>query len=518
MTSALGSGAELFQRSLWWMVPGWLIGRIRPSLARATDADAIALGHRKPIVVGLVLPLAAIVVALVPSIIHATTKTALSIAQVDYLRIRIDDVYTESLLFMAAAILIGILSPSLGAFFVLAFGVFDLWAASMQPLELVRPPDAIVGRLISYWLLWLLVVEIPCFGRTLVETAGGGAVERIRSALIGGLATGGFAFLWTLAAPTLIRPVYSLSFMRVPQIAAIFPLQNGGWFVAVAAGLGAAVFIAVRGSEGLLGREPVRPPLLSRREAAIGLHVLRAALLTVGLAGLILRPTDALILFGALLLARPVAWLIVTRAGLGIVTSRIPRIVRIGLAVAAAFAVALVTVPRFYTANDRDFFAVIVGLVGAFFVIEILLVDRSEVTPEPESDTPPSALAGVVTGLYIGLLAGLVLILISFVLPLTVLADNCADPGDCYGLGAGAGAAAGGAGAALNSRKKGPPRDDPKFIKDKLDYIDKQIKKNPDNQYWQSQKKYWSGDTSPKSDGKSTSGAAFGSSGAATKA
>lgn len=516
MTSALGSGAELFQRSLWWMVPGWLIGRIRPSLARATDADAIAFGHRNPIVLGLVLPLAVILVALVPSIIHATSKTALSLAQVDYLRIRIDDVYTESLLFMAAAVLIGILSPALGAFFVLVFAVFDLWAASMQPLELVRLTDGLVARLISYWLLWLLVVEIPCFGRTLAETAGGGSVDRIRSALVGGLATGGFAFLWTLAAPTLIRPVYSLTFLRTPQIAAIFPLQNGGWFVAVAAGIGAAVFIALRGSEGLLGREPVRPALLARREVAIGLHVLRAALLTVGLTGLIVRPTDALILFGALLLARPIAWLIVARAGLGLVTSRIPRIVRIGLAVAAAFGVALVTVPRFYTANDRDFFAVIVGLVGAFVVIEILLVDRSEATPEPE--TPPSAIAGVVTGLYIGLLAALVLILISFVLPLTVLADNCADPGDCYGLGAGAGAAAGGAGAALNSRKKGPPRDDPKFIKDKLDYIDKQIKKNPDNQYWQSQKKYWSGDTSPKSDGKSTSGAAFGSSGAATKA
>ena len=122
------------------MVPGWLIGRIRPSLARAADADAIALGHRNPIVVGLALPLAVIVVALVPSIIHATTTTPLSIAQVDLLRIRMDDVYTESLLFMAAAVLIGILSPALGAFFVLVFAVFDLWAASMQPLELMRPP------------------------------------------------------------------------------------------------------------------------------------------------------------------------------------------------------------------------------------------------------------------------------------------------------------------------------------------------------------------------------------------
>ena len=277
--------------------------------------------------------------------------------------------------------------------------------------------------------------------------------------------------------------MYSLTFLRTPQIAAIFPLQTAGWFVAVAAGLGAAVFIALRGSRGSSGGSRA-PGLLARREVAIGLHVLRAALLTEGLAGLIIRPTDALILFGALLLARPVAWLIVTKAGLGIVTSRIPRVVRIGLAVAAAFGVALVRL-RFYTANDRDFFAVIVGLVGAFFVIEILLVDRSEATPEPDPDTPPSALAGVVTGLYIGLLAAMVLILISFILPLTSWRTTAPIRVTATASGQVRGRRPVAPAPALNSRKKGPPRDDPKFIKDKLDYIDKQIKKNPDNQYWQ---------------------------------
>ena len=55
MERALGSSGPLYQRSLWWMVPAWLIGRIRPTLARATDADAIALGLRNPILVGVVL-------------------------------------------------------------------------------------------------------------------------------------------------------------------------------------------------------------------------------------------------------------------------------------------------------------------------------------------------------------------------------------------------------------------------------------------------------------------------------
>ena len=519
MNSALGSGAALFERSLWWMVPAWLIGRFRPTLARATDADAIALGHRNRAIVGLVLPLAAVVLALVPSILHATTKVPLSLAEVDLLRIRMDDVYTESLAFMAAATLFGIFSPALGAFLVLVFSVFDLAAASMQPLELVRLPDALVGRLISYWVLWLLVVEIPAFGRTLAEATEGDAVDRIRSALVGGITTGGFAFLWTLAAPLLIRPVFSLSFMRQPQTAAIFPLQNAGWVVAVVAGLGAAAFIAWRGPVGLLGREPVRTAFWSRREVAVVRHVVGAGLLTVGLAGVIVQPSDAIILFAALVLARPIAWVIVARAGLGVVTSRLPPVVRVLLAVAAAFGIASLTVPRFFTRNDIDYFSVVVGLVGAFFVIELLLVDRRDAAPEAPPDPPTSAVAGVVTGLIAGLLAGFGLLLITLLVPVAVLAHDCSSPGDCLGAAAGAAAAAAGAGAALNGKKKPqPPRDDPDLNRRKLRFIDKQLKKDPNSDYWKNQKRYWSGPTGGESDGKPTSGSALGSSGAGTKA
>ena len=114
-------------------------------------------------------------------------------------------------------------------------------------------------------------------------------------------------------------------------------------------------------------------------------------------------------------------------------------------------------------------------------------------------------------------LVALALVAFSLLLPVIALADNCADPGDCYGLAGGAAAAAGGAGAMFKGAKKTPPRDSPDFINKKLQYIDKQMKKNPDNQYWKDQKRYWSGDTSPKSDGKPT-GARRLIVGAATKA
>ena len=247
-------------------------------------------------------------------------------------------------------------------------------------------------------------------------------------------------------------------------------------------------------------------------------HVVAAALLTVGVAGLIVGPRDALMLFLAFLLARPVASFIVTRTGLDRLTSRLPTVVRVALAVALAFGVALLVVPRFYTNDDIDFFSVIVGLIGVLVVIEIIAVDRAE--PEtPEAGPVEPGRWSPVPSFHPWSWACWRRSASSRCprwRPVVAFADNCADASDCYGLGAGAALAAAGGGALLAARKK-PPQNEDDLRRKKLDYINRQIQKHPDNAYWQSQLKYWSGDTSPQSDNKPTSAAAFPSSGAATK-
>ena len=515
VSALLGRSATLVQPALWWMVPAWLIGWIRPNLARATDVDALALAHRNRLVVGVLLPGVAIVIALVPSIFHALMTAYPVVPEVDYLRIKLEYVYTESLLLMAAAVLLGVFSPSLGALFVLAFGMFDLYASSKHPIEMFPFWSALLGHLIGYALLWLLAVEIPVYGRLLAESAPSGGAQRMRVAVVGGVATGAFVFLWTLAVPTLIRPVFTMAAGHTPTFASIAPLQVAGWMVALTAGIGATLLIWWRGGDGVLGRHRSQPGAWWRaRPVRITRHVVVAALLTVGVAGLIVGPRDALMLFLAFLLARPVAWFIVTRTGLDRLTSRLPTIVRVTLAVAVAFGVALLVVPRFYTNDSIDFFSVIVGLIAVLVVIEIIAVDRAE--PETPVEPGPVEPGPVVSPVVVGLLGALGLLALSALAPVVVLADNCADASDCYGLGAGAALAAAGGGALLAARKK-PPQNDDDLRKKKLEYINRQIEKHPDNPYWQSQHRYWSGDQTPQSDNQPTSAEAFPSSGAATK-
>ena len=506
-------------RAMWWMVPARLIGRIRPLLGRATDADRISLARFPFVVVAVVLPLAVILLALVPSVIHALSSRPLSSTEVDYFRIRVDDVYTESIVFMAGALLLGVLSPALGVLLVIAFAIFDLFAASRQSQELTPLGDSLVGRLISYWLLWLLAVEIPAFGRALATSIGpAGAARRIAAAVVAAVGTGGFAWLWTQAAAALIRPVFALSFLRTPQAGAIAPLQTGGWAIAVVGAVTAFVLVALRDPMNLLG--PEEPSLASdarwqRREIAIAGHVVVSGLLTLALGGLISTPLEGLALFATFLGARPIASLIATRTPIGAVLDRMPYVLRIAAAVLVGMGLALLIVPPLLRPLGTKFLSVIVGIVVVMFVVELLTATRDRTT------------RGNLSPVAVGVLGAGVLLALVFLAPVVVLADNCTDLTDCYGLGAGAALAAGGTGAMLSSRK--PPKPQPD--KDRLKYIEKQMKKEKDNPRWpddpklqktrddylKKQHDYWS-NPQQSSDNKPTSAEAFKSSGAGTKA
>lgn len=485
----------------WWMWPARFIGRVRPALGASVDADANALGAVPPAVRTIVLPAVAVVLVAIPSVVHALAGTGPTLAEVDWTRLWFVDAFTESFPFMAGALILGIISPALGAFLVAAFAIADVAAAALQPVELEPLPLALVGRLIGCWLLWLLVVEVPLLGRGMAESTSG---ARLWRAAVGGAVTGGAVWLWTVMASVLIRAPHTMSHLFGPQPAAIYPIQTAGWQIAIVGAGVAFVVLAVRTADGVLGNEPPPPSGWNRAPVKVVRHLAVAAGLTIGLWGVIGAPWHAAALFVALVLASPLAALVAPRIRTALTIPAIPPPVLAAALVVLAVVVGIVTVPGI-DENSNTWDRFVIGLAVIFVVLHL----AAAVARAPSAATATSPLAPA--------MAGAVLLLgIATLSPGIVLADNCADPGDCFGQGAAAALAAGATGAFLS--RKSPDRSEDDLKKKKLDYIEKQMKKDPDNPYWQQQHKYWSGDTSPKSDGKPTSAQSFPSSGAATKA
>lgn len=485
----------------WWMRPAQLVGRVRPALGASVDADAHALAALPPMGVTTVLPALAVALCLVPSVVHALAGTGPTLAEVDWTRLWFVDVFTESFPFMAGALLLGIVSPALGAFVVLVFAVLDLVAAAVQPRELVPLPGAIVGRIVSYWLLWALVVEGPLLGRAMAESTSGGRLWR---AAVGAAVTGGFVWLWTVMAAVLIRAPHILSELFGPQPAAVYPLQTGGWQVAALGALVAGAVIVGRGPDALLGVEPRPPRGWNRRPVLVVRHVLVAAGLTAALWGVIGAPWHAAALFATLVLARPLAVVVAPRIRAGRPIPALPPAATAGALVAIGIAVAVLIVPPI-DAETNTWDRVVIGIVVIVVVLEL----AAAIAREPQRGDATSRLAPAVAGV-------LVMLAVGAVSPGVAFADNCADPGDCFGQWPAAALAAGATGAFLAARRN-PQRDEEALKRKKLDYIEKQMKKDPNNPYWKRQHSYWSGDTSPTSDNKPTSAASFPSSGAATK-
>jgi hypothetical protein len=412
----------------WWMTPARLVGRFRPSLRAATAADTVAFQRLPRAVVDIGLPLLLIVVVGVVTFAHATSVYPHPSVKIDWLRVGIDDVFTESPVFLFVAIALGVLSPALGILLVLLFGVTDLAAAEVQPYELVPLPMAVAGRLVAIWLLWLLVVEIPVLGRVLASSTGRLAGSRLAVAALSAVVTGGFTFLWTQAAAVLVRPVFTWSSLPSGvRLEAIQPIQVGGVVFAVAAAVAAAA-VALAWSGRLLlpsASAPPSQPIFDRLgvPGAVVRRLVVAGLLTVALGGLITVPIDAAVLFVAIAGARPVARWIAQHSPIGMVIERLPPIVRVALAVALVYGIAYLTVGVAPLRKVSDFFSVIAAVAIGIFVVELVVASRaSSVTQRPSI----ARAAGVGAALGLGLLA------IGLAAPSSVFADNCASFPDCW--------------------------------------------------------------------------------------
>jgi hypothetical protein len=417
----------------WWMAPARLIGRVRPGLAAAAQSDAIAL-ERLPRLLGTVaVPLTVIAIAAGFAALHAVSGPRTDPpVHLEWLNLSMYNIYTEVPLFIFTACIIGALSPAAAVLFVLSFGAFDLIAAATHPEELrfwALRPFPIAGRLIAYWLLWLLAVEIPVMGRMMAVSVRGLAGSRIAVAGVSGLLVGTFTWLWTLAAPVLLRPVYLWSDIGGPYAELGLQLEKGGLVFALIAGVAAGAVAMLVGPAGIMrirqwpAAKEVGAPTLRGRLIAVVRRLVVAGLLTIGLGGLITTGLDAVFLFVAFAGAGPLAQWLGARIPIAGLVQRIPAPALIALAILLVFGVALLTVGVPALASISEFFPLIAITGVGLFIVELILA------PGPARERPPRSIAHAGA---IGVGVGLVVVALDFVAPQPALADNYISLKDIY--------------------------------------------------------------------------------------
>ena len=434
-TSALRSPATIAIPWPWWMAPARVVGRLRPTILAAAAADAVELRRVPRIAVLLVPPIIVFVLSGIVSWSNASGFIAHPQPRIDWLRFTVDSVYTESAPFLLIAIVLGMFSPGLGVFLVAVFGIMDIAAATSGPYELRPFPKALVGRLIGIWLLWLLVVEVPVFGRQLGLSWRRLAGNRFAVAALTGLTTGAFVWVWTQATMVLIRPVFTWSSMPSGvTLESVHAIQTAGSVFAIVGGVVAGLNALVRGPAGLLLEVPARPAPARSRPIEIASVVVRrvvgAAILTIGLGGLISWQLEAVVLFAVLLGAGPLARFVADRTPLGGIVAALPPIVRYAVAAALSFGAAqLIIAPLYHFAAVNssgrypEFFSVVAAIA-----IGIILVQLA-ITP----GTGRRASATVASSAAVALVLGGTLLLVVLGAPVAVAADNCAGLNDCWG-------------------------------------------------------------------------------------
>ncbi|MGH2357923.1 MAG: hypothetical protein ACRDGJ_07895, partial [Candidatus Limnocylindria bacterium] len=255
-------------------------------------------------------------------------------------------------------------------------------------------------------------------------------------------------FIWVQAAPLLIGVVFRLTagYGSGPTVAAVYALQlDGNYLVAAAAVLG-VLLLALR----YLGRQPYLAPVTAERPSPVA-PVVRygviVALTFIVLFGVVTQPIDVVILLPALLVARPLANLVLRSTGLGAQLARLPMPIRLimGFAVAVAIGWVVVSVLGFQS-ELSGFFTMVVALAIGYIVMTIFITDASAPTPASATSGTSAAGSGVVTTLV--LLIGL---LIFLGLPAVALADNGSDHADGWGDAAAAALAAAGAAALVSA-------------------------------------------------------------------
>lgn len=448
----------------WWALPAVLLDRVRPGIADHAAADVAWLRRFPSIIGSVVLPGLAVVVPILFAVNHALAPGFRPISEITF---QILDVYTESIPFMIIAAVIGLTAPTLGLLFLTSHMVADLVAAFIQPLELTPLPTAIAGRIVSFWVLYLLVAELPMAVHELARW-GGWARARMASGLLRvAFATAAgtfFAGAWGFSATLLVRQVFTWSDLKNTTANAGWPLLSTAIPFTVVVGAAGFVVLALRYLL-LPARTEPEPEAATRGPGTLGKLVYGIVLPLALFSSVIHQPVDAVVLLIAVVAARPISVLILRRARLARPLAAIPRTLRLigGLALSAGVSFLIISVMGMnFPRTMSNFFEMIVAMAVSYVLIRTLL-DADGMTSSLADDEPSLAAASG-AALTLGVLfwlfgAG------------PVFADNTLLRPDGWvapAAAAGAAAGAGGLAAASASQNKKKPNPPPWYIPDSM--------------------------------------------------
>lgn len=445
----------------WWTWPALALARVRPGLAERAAEDVAWLGRLPSILGSVLIPAVVILIPIAFAVPHALAPEVRPVSPITFL---ILDLYTESIPFMILAAIIGLAAPTLGVLFLASHVVADLAAAFIQPLELTPLPTALAGRAVSFWVLYLLVTELPMAVHELTRWGAwsrGRAVGRLVGVGVGAAAAAFLAWAWGIGAPLLLRQVFTWSDLKAQTANAGTPLLEHAQLLGMAVGAGGIL---------LLGLRTIRPPApAAPPEAAIASGGGRLGGLVFGIAvplllfaSVITKPVDAVILVVAVLAARPISMLLLRRTGLARPLVAIPRPLRLVGGFGLSIGVSFLIVSVLGASTISNFFSMVVAMAVSYILIRTLL-DADDL-PLADTEPGPPLLAGIAAFLVIGVITWI------FAAG-PVSADNGVGQTDGWGVPLAAGAAAAGAGAlaAASARKGGKkPNPPPWYIPDSM--------------------------------------------------
>ena len=283
-------------------------------------------------------------------------------------------VFTEALWLLLLAAVVGTLSGALGSYLTLGFALGDLvlgehpqWS-TYRTDGLLDLPAQLGSQLLTYTLFGMLAVGVPLAAKSFAaEFMLPPSVPRAVRALVGVGAlvviSGLLVWVWTQSAPLLVRPVFVWA-DAIPTVEAMSTTQeSGGWIVAlaIAATVARAAVQAVLAAP--IGRDtPDRMtalenrfrtaerivPLAARVPLVLRLAA-RALLLTALLSGLYSAMWQAglafLVLAAAQLITSPL--MPIDFGAYARFLARIPRIVRLVVAMVPVYLLGALVVPLF---------------------------------------------------------------------------------------------------------------------------------------------------------------------------
>lgn len=316
-----------------------------------------------------------------------------------------NDVYTESLLFMMLVVAGALLSGPVGVMLLLGYVIGDL--AALRGHGGAR---GFAGHVISYMLLALPAVILPQLGRRMSEQIASwwpteSGLRHVLRAVLHAVACGLLVFLWCQAMIVLVRPVFTFA-RNSPTTEAVIQVQTRwGWLVAVAM-LAAVARILVE--EGIVRRsgagtfiadlehqrwaDPSKRGLYWRKTPLVVRVALAAITVTLLLAGTYGNFFDAFVVLVTITTLK--AW----RSGLfgtfprwwNDATARIPALLRFILAPLIGYALAHAVVAVFWRTDSLR--PVMLGALLTLMVFQMLFPPKREETPrnslQPRSMPP----------------------------------------------------------------------------------------------------------------------------------